>query len=618
MDRSKEYKLVDSYKLGYRNREDITNLPPGVLIVGSKNALTNISDRIQIRQGYALDGTTNNSIQSAPSSFDWITKINGEVHLRVGGLTSAGNDGKMQYRYVDSLGVVTWRDLLTGLTTTTYNFTKFWNTTESLREALFVNGTAQIQAWNGAVTTLLSAGAASLTKNGTDSWLDAGFYASGNKKVVINGTEYTYTGGENSTTLTGVTPTPVAEPVNSIVHQQVVTTANSSFTNGPGTGFKNGVIATLNNQVFLASLTSSALWISKVNSYTDYSFSTPRQTGEGATLILDDNVVALKPQESFMYVSCGLDIWYNVNFELQSSTVGTSYEQVNAQLLKNGRQQGAISQAGVSHMKNNIIVITNEPTIDMIGRMENYFETPQTKNISDSIKRDVDSYNFTDASIFYWRYYILVAVPVEGLVLMYNLSTNSWESPQVLPVARFYVVDGELYGHNFNTFESYKLFTGYADRVYPGFTGFPIEFNAVFSYQNYGMRAGLKKANALYIEGYINANTILNTTITYELDGCATTKTFKIDGSDKQVVCIAETHGSLGKDDLGKVKLGGTTTSSLTGLPPKFRAIPTFNNTDFFECSISFSILGVDQRMELLAFGLNASQSTQEPVSIKQ
>lgn len=617
MDKSKEYNLVSSYKLGYRNKEDITNLPPGVLIVGSKNALTNISDRIQIRQGYALDGAVNTNIQAAPSSFDWITKNNGEVHIRVGGLTSAGNDGKMQYRYVDSAGAVTWRDLLTGLTTTSYNFTKFWNTTESLREALFVNGTSNIFAWNGAVTTLASTAFATITKNGTDSWLDAGFYASGNKVVVINGTEYTYTGGENTTTLTGVTPSPAAEAADSVVHQKVVTTANSSFTNGPGSTFKNGLISTLNNQIFLASLTSPAVWISQINSYTVYTSSAPRQTGEGATLILDDNVVAFKPQESYMYVSCGLDIWYNVNFELQSSTVGVSYEQVNAELLKNGRQQGALSQAAVSHMKNNIIVITNEPTIDMIGRMENYFETPQTKNISDSIKNDIDLYDFTDASIFYWRYYILVAVPAEGLVLMFNLSTNSWESPQILPVSRFYIVDGELYGHNYNTFESYHLFTGYADRVYNGFAGFPIEFNAVFSYQNYDMRAVLKKANALYLEGYISTNTTLNTTITYELDGCATTKTFQINGSDKQVVCIAEIQGSLGKNSLGEIKLGGDMANSLTGLPPKFRAIPTFNNTDFFECSISFSILGVDQRMELLAFGLNASRSSSEPTNIK-
>lgn len=614
---SGKYNLVSNYKYGYRNKEDITNLPPGVLIVGSQNALINDADRIQIRQGYALDGDVSTTLQDAPSSFDWMSKINGEIHMRAGGLTVAGNDGKLQYRYVDSNGTVTWRDLITGATSTAYNFTTFWNTTESVREVLFVNGAPQIQKWNGATTTLSSAAATTLTKTGTDSWLDTGFYSSANKQVVINGTTYTYTGGENTTTLTGVTPDPSGEAANSVVHQAVVTTLNSSMTSITTT-LSNGLIASLNNQVFVASLTSPVVWISKVNSYTDYSQSTPRQVGEGSSLILDDNVVAFKRQEQFMYVSCGKDLWYNINFELQASTVGVSYEQVNAELLKNGKQQGAISQAGVSHMKNNVIVITNEITIDMMGRLEGYFETPQTQNISDSIKNDIDSYDFTDASIYYWRFYILVAVPIEGLVLMYNLSTNTWEAPQTLPISRFYVVDGELYGHNYYTLESYKLFTGYADRVYPGFSGFPIDFRAIFSYQNYGSRSSFKDANAFYVEGYISANTTLNCTLTYELDGCATTRTFEIDGSDTQVVCISQAQGSLGKESLGKIKLGGSNTPSLTNLPPKFRAIPTFNNTPFFEASPSFSILGVDQRCELLAFGLNATESKQEPVSIKQ
>lgn len=615
--KAREYTLVNNFKLGYRNREDITNLPPGVLIVGSQNVMTNVSERIQVRQGYALDGAVSSVAAPILASFDWLTRGNEEKHLRAGFLTSAGNDGKLQYRYVDSsTGAVTWRDLTTGLTTVAYNFTTYWNTTESLRECLFVNGTSNIFRWNGAVTTLSGRTVNTLTKTG-DTWLDSGFYSTGTRSVVINGTTYTYTGGESTTTLTGVTPDPSGEAIGSVVHQSVVTTANSSMT-GITSTFKNGLISTLNNQVFVASLTSSVVWISKVNSYTDYSSSTPRQSGEGASLILDDNIVAFVPQESYMYVSAGNDLWYNVDFSLQTSTVGTTYEQVNAKKLKTGRRQGAYSQAFASHMKNNIIVATKETTIDLIGRLENYFGTPQTKNISDSIKLDIDSFDFTDGSIFYHRFYIYVAVPKEGIVLVFNLATNSWESPQTLPVSRFYIVDGELYGHSYNTSESYKLFTGYADRVYTGFAGFPIKAIASFSYQNYGARATYKRANALYIEGYVNGNTTINCTLTYELDGCATVRTFQVNGSDKQIVCIPPVSGSLGKVSLGKDKLGGGGLSSLTGLPPKFRVEKTFTNTDFFESSVQFEILGVDQRFELLAFGLNAASSTQEPVQIRQ
>lgn len=621
--KSDGFTIVNNFKLGYRNREDITNLPPGVLIVGSKNVMTNVSERIQVRKGYELDGDVSSTAAAILASFDWLTRGNEEKHLRAGFLTSAGNDGKLQYRYVDSsTGAVTWRDLTTGLTTVAYNFTTFWNTTESLRECLFVNGTSNIYRWNGAVTTLSSTGGSgpssyTITKTGTDTWLDSGFYSSANKSIVINGTTYTYTGGENTTTLTGVSPNPTAEAAGSVIHQAVVTTANSSMTTITAT-FKNGLISTLNNQVFVGSLTSSVLWISKVNSYTDYSASTPRQSGEGASLVLDDNLVALVPQESYMYVSAGRDLWYNVNFSLQTSTVGTTYEQVNAQKLKTGRQQGAFSQACASHMKNNIIVVTKETTIDLIGRLENYFGTPQTKNISDSIKLDVDSYNFDDASIFYHRFYIYVAVPKEGIVLVFNLATNSWESPQTLPISRFYIVDGDLYGHSYNTSESYKLFTGYADRVYTGFEGYPIDAVASFSYQNFGSRTDYKRANALYMEGYVNQNTTIDCTLTYELDGCATVRTFSVNGSDTQIVCIPPVGGSLGKESLGKSKLGGAGSSSLTGLPPKFRVQKTFTNTDFFESSLSLSIRGADQRFELLSFGLNVTMSPQEPVQIKQ
>lgn len=696
--RSRELSVVSQFKLGYRNREDITSLPPGTLIVGSQDVLSNVSERIQIRQGYALDGATSDVDSPVSSSFDWITRGNGERHIRAGGLTSAGNDGRMQYRYVDSTGAVTWRDLLTGLTTVDYNFATFWDTTENLRRMLFVNGTSNIFNWNGALGTvsstdnatghvtsvasaptaggsgyglediltiasggtgatiqvtgtsgttitsvvLLSTGSGYSTGTGktttggggtgatiditgvangqiilagTESTVVAGFDPpSGN--IVINGTTYSYTNVFGNSFL-GISPDPSAIATGSIIHQAVAAIPNSEMTDIP-VDFPNSLIATLNNQVFVGSTNSSALYISNVNSFIDYSQSSPRESGEGAVLILDDNLIGMIPQENYMYVTAGKDLWYNVSFTIQTSTVGVTYEQVSALPLKTGRQQAAKSQAYISHMKNDIIMLSNEPTIDTFGRVESSLVTPQTTNISDPIKLDMDQYDFSEGSIAYWRYYILVSVPREGLIRIYNLNTNSWEAPQTIPISRFYIVDGELYGHSFNTFESYQLFTGYADRVYTGFTGFPIAAKWVFSYENYGSRFSWKTANELYVEGYINANTILGAQISYELDGCQTIKTFEIDGSDKQIVCVPTPEGSLGKESLGKEKLGGAGSSSLTGLPPKFRVIKTFNNTPFFECSISFFVYGTDERAEILCFGLNAAPASEEPTFIKQ
>lgn len=142
--KSREYSIVSQFRLGYRNREDVTNLPPGVLIVGSQNVLTNVSERVQIRQGYSLDGATSSVEGPVLSSFDWLTRGDGERHMRAGSLTSAGNDGKLQYRYVDDTNTVTWRGLMTNLTSVSFNFTPFWRTDENLRVSLFVDGSNNI------------------------------------------------------------------------------------------------------------------------------------------------------------------------------------------------------------------------------------------------------------------------------------------------------------------------------------------------------------------------------------------------------------------------------------------------------------------------------------------
>ncbi len=56
----KEFVLTADFTLGYRNREDITKLPPGVLIKGSQNVLTDVFNRVGIVKGYTLDGQSAN------------------------------------------------------------------------------------------------------------------------------------------------------------------------------------------------------------------------------------------------------------------------------------------------------------------------------------------------------------------------------------------------------------------------------------------------------------------------------------------------------------------------------------------------------------------------------
>lgn len=705
----KEISIVSAFPKTYRNREDITNLPPGVLVVGSQNILSNVSERLEVRKGYVIDGSfllyvqttaiasnrvtltstvgintgdyvkvtftgssitgltsgsryyaivassttigfaTSNAnaiagtyitISGTPtganisvelssvsasilSSFDWNSKGNSEIHMRAGFLTSTANTGRLQFRWKDANSNVFWSDILTGLTTVSYNFTTFWDTTELIRLSLFVNGTSNIFEWNGAYDTVTATTSNTIVVTNTIG--TTGFYNTRNKVITIRGVDYTYT-GISSKTFTGVTPDPTSGAntvyVGDIAVQKVVTTANSSFTAGPPATFANSLISTLNNQIFIGSLVSATLYMSKINSFIDYSFTAgTRLPGEGATATLDDNLVGFIPQENNMYVTAGRNFWYNTSLAQTNTYNGSAAitaENFTVQLLKTNPRQGAISQGLINKMKNDVIAVTNEPTFDLLGRVDQILGTPQTTNISDSIKLDFDNYNFTDGHVFYWKYNLFVSVPKSGIIRMYSLITKSWEAPQTIPISRFYTVDGAIYGHSYNTSESYQLFTGYADRATSLGGGNLYLVTANFSYQNFGTRTTLKNANKFYIEGYISGNTTLSCIINYEQDGNLTTQTFSVLGDDTTIVGAGDNQNSLGKNPLGSQPGGSSIPSTLTGLPPKFRVIKTFPRFDFYECQFSFSISGVDQNFQLLAFGMNSAPSSTTNTQIEE
>ena len=610
-----EFDVIKRFPIGYRNREDKTALPPGTLIVGSQNVLVDVTGRINITKGYTLDGDA--SVVEAPilSSFDWQTHVGTTRHLRAGFLTSS--NGKLQYRYESSTGVITWRDLMTSLTSVNFNFTDYWDSTTFQAYLLFVNGTSNIYEWSGGITEISSVGTNTLTKQGATTWAEIGFYNTGTRKVTISGIDYTYTGGESTTTLTGVTPDPALAVVpivsGDIAHQTVRTTANSAMTDIPST-FTNSLIANLRNQIYIGSLVSNQAYVSKVNDYKVYTFTSPvRIVGEGAIITFDATPTAFIPQEEAMYISAGKDQWYQTKFTLSSDL---TKEEFTVNRLKTSELQGTQSQALTSKIQNSVVYVSNEPILNTLGRVDNVVSTPQINDISFPIVNDFNSYNFTNGSVFYHKKFIYVAVPEEGLVRIYNMSntvnnsqsiTSStnfyWEAPLVIPISRFSSIDGELYGHSYLTSETYKMFNGY------NFNGGPIPAVAKFAYMNQDLPGESKSFNEFFIEGYISANTTLNLGIDYDLDGYAGSKAFEISGSDTSIVQVVIPPASLGKKSLGKSSLGGSEDINL--LPPKFRVIKTTTRTPFYEYSPSFSSSSIDYNWSILRFGSNVSPTSE-------
>lgn len=700
-----DFSLVSDF-FGYRNKEDQTNLPAGIMVKGSQNVLTSTGgDKVTVRGGTAIDGQADLTIAPILSSYDWMTHNNFERNIRVG-------NGKIQVRYTAAVGdkynaltftagQIYWLDLMT--TTSNYvNFADWWDTTNLRSLLLMVNRTTNVYNWTGGMTTISSKTANTITKTGTNTWAEEGFvndtlatigssttqfditltggttyrytydttgtdpsitsatmpvgsyvligaqnftaannglflvtgvgtnyfevtnasgvaegnktigtgyiYAQFQKVLLINGNTYGYTGGEGTTALTGVTPTPAAEADKSVVMQHVITVANTAITSLPA-ALRNDLISIRKNQVYYGSLVNRSVYISTQTNYKSVAYTSPvRVVGEGGIITLDACPVAFMPQEDAMYISAGRNWVYQTKFTLSSDN---SKEELTVVPLKFSELQGAQSQGLVGKIKNDIVFINNEPTLDSLGRVSGVINTSQSTNISDPIKLDFDGYTFTDGHVFYYKNFIYVSVPQENIVRIYNIAKGWWEAPQILPICRFAIIGGELYGHSYQSPQTFKLFTGTSDN------GLPIEAKMIMSYLNYGTRSATKFFNEAFYEGYIKGNTTLTMGIKYEIDGCSSECSYDIDGSDTQVVCISPTDALLGKAQLGKNPLGGSTDE--VNNMPKMRGIKTFTRVpDFYEVQFSFSSYGVDYSWEILAFGALVSRSPYGNNSIKQ
>ncbi len=223
--KANEFAVISSFPQGYRNREDKTNLPANTIVVGSQNVLTGVSGRIAVRQGYTVDDVgvdsgTSYGNGAVVTSFDWPRHTGDIVNLRAGGLTSALNDGTLQFRYTDDTSVAfganvpVWISILTGLTSVKFNFSNFWDFNTELKDLLLmVNDGLVIYEWSGAVAQYASATSNTLTIGGTKTAGQLGFYSAGTRGFTVildngNHQKFTYTGGEGTKTLTGVSPDP--------------------------------------------------------------------------------------------------------------------------------------------------------------------------------------------------------------------------------------------------------------------------------------------------------------------------------------------------------------------------------------------------------------------------
>lgn len=624
------YDLINKFN-GYRAREDKTNLDPNTLIQGSQNVVYNTAGRLALVKGYVVDGDASTVPDSGIlSNFDFTNFKGDRRNLRCGFQSASGvADGKLQYRFRSATDVISWVNLKTSLSNVVLSFCEYWDNTNLVKNVLWVDGTDNVYAWNGAVTTFASATVNTVTKQGTRTWAQEGFSATGS--IVINGVPATYTGGSTTTTLTGVSVDYSAYTVAQPVHQEVVTTALSAMTSILATFGPTVIGCGRQNQVYLGSSSSNILYISKVNDYKNYAFTSPtRVVGEGASIPLDFPPVAFLAQEnenspgsaavSDMWISEGQDQWSIIRSTLSADLTKETLQRVR---LKTAPLQGAFSSRAAVKMKNHIVYLANDKTVNALGYVSDQ-NVPVVQDLSYPIVDDQNAYTFTNCSLFYHKNYVYETVPLSGLIRVYNMTDQTkqqfsrsyateqvsddqpwfWEAPVTYPIAGFYIDDeGNLCGHGFATSESYTLFTG------GSFNGQDITAQAVFAYNDLGDRASSKGSDEVWVEGYIKQNTDLECTIAGDLDSFRSTQTVTIEGDNEEYVAYGAGANAIGKNHLGASPIGGSFADD--ELPAWFHVAKTYPQVPCYLEQIQFYSKGVDLQWELITFGTNATMTVE-------
>lgn len=440
-------------------------------------------------------------------------------------------------------------------------------------------------------------------------WKSARFFSTiSGRAITYLGTSYTYSGGETTDTLTGLTAFP-AVTAGAVVWQTPDTIALPAAITTPFPTFYPDLIAVQLNMVFLASTKSQMVMFSKNNDYTNFTVTNPRASGDGgqqpltsgrATCIvpIDTDSDVLNAINTLVFGS-GLDAFDQIDFHMSQDN---TQELLRIIRYKTAKGAGLISKGAICPIKNNTIYISNEPALDSFSRAG--LENEQGKPISDPIKNDFDSYDFTNAHVIYFKRAIYVALPAEGLLLIYDMMRNLWQPPQTIPVSRLGIINDALIGHASTTNETYTLFVGTDDN------GIAIQQVARFAYNNGGTRMRVKNMTEYWSDGYISANGELDYIIYYGYGGSEGTASMSILGSDSAIV-VAQDATPLGDEGLGETPFGGDAFNPLVGLPgagiplQRFYQIDTVQMKDYVEHYVEYRMNTLGGQFAIVAHGSN-------------
>jgi len=610
-----KFQLLDEC-LGYRTSTDETNEDARYLVSGSKNVLIDQQRQVKTRAGYTRLGASNSALTPVRTAKTWNTSTGTELPTR-----QYDDELEAYLDTVDGTSVAAWTRVFNGLSTTAkVRSALWWDTTENLDLFLFIQGSANVYEWSGGVAVVSSITGTTITKTGTPTFAENRFYATRNMTLfcVRTGTEYTYTGGTGTTTLTGIADT-TGLIAGDVLIQKVVTNASE-----PAAGRNNHTIHVHENQLVLGSEDDQEVFISKNTDFKDFAFSTPRLPGEGALLSLEDPAGGFGSVGQVLVIFAGRNGVYKT--EYAQITVGSTLsETLKVKKIQSGVDQAAISPDCIVSIGDELAYISYEPALRIITDPQ-VLAGIDPKTYSNPIQPDFDDEDWTGCVGHWFKNTLHITSNVNSKLYMLVWDENEngkieryWQPPQTFPVGPLSTIDGALYGHSNSVPESYRLFYGTSDGEYTDMAvedKFAIHSIALFAYRNFGDREKLKTHDEFYLEGKITAGTDFTATLYYDFGGDSGNIQKTIDGADAGIVFENASLASLGQSPFGTNPLGGASVEPENTL--KYRVVFEMPKEDYHEIQEKYESEQVDAYWSILSRGPNTTLSSKRDSVIRR
>lgn len=609
----RQFSLVEE-TLGYVTAEAQTNTDPRNLVAGSRNVIVDQQRKARTRNGNTRLGAGNDTNTGCRAGVTWNTSTADEFVFRV-----FDDELEAYLTTIDGTALSAFYRIANGFSTTVKpRFTTWYDATEGIDLLVFCWGDDNLYEWGGGVAVVASVTGTTITKAGTDTFAQSRFYTTRNK-VLVNvrtGTEYTYTGGESTLTLTGIADT-TGIIAGDVLVQKIVTKTNT-----PAADRNNHTVFTFENQVCVASDDDEQVYVSKNNDYDTFTYSSPRLPGEGALLTLDDPAQGFGELEDTLIIFAGRSSAYGAK-PAELAIGSTLAETFKVTKYQTGEGQAAQSQEVIAQVGNTLVYLTYEPAVRELPSISQLQGGASPRTLSNPIKPDMDAETWTNASARWSKNAYWLSAPTDGRVYILEYREDAdgklrrfWQAPQTMFIGAWVTLDDVLYGHSSSVPETYRIMdpNAFSD-VNSTDEKMPIRCVAKYAYRSYDKRAVLKSFDEYFVEGEISPSTTVRNTIYYDYGGNTQSIENEIDGSDYAILEETLEAVSLGQQSLGQTPLGGAMNAPEGSA--KFRAIIEIAREDFFEMQEIFETDDVDKYWAIIAHGVNAKMSPRQPINKK-